>query len=340
MKRLGYARFVAQGGDWGSPITNEMGKAAPPELLGIHVNLPGVVPPEIIKALQAGDPAPRILPPMKSTPSISSSCSLPCARYADHGTRPQTCPGWQIRPLVLRWLLDMATAMPAGGGDHSAVAGTYGQWPLAATSHATDVPRQHHALLADQYRDSSARLYWENNDQLYLPARLRPAANHRLPRESFSARGAGGARLSQSYLLPPGDKGVTSPHGSTATVLENSGGLQAAAQIGLKDWGARIAAADLKRSTLRSLDGAKAKSGLVRSRVTLALTRLHPSLPRITPPPTHHGFQHFGEARWRWRWCRARADQHQGLVRATVRGPAHRPGAGAALEFDVERVGR
>ena len=51
MKRLGYTRFVAQGGDWGSPVSNEMGKLAPPELLGIHVNLPGVVPPEIFKAL-------------------------------------------------------------------------------------------------------------------------------------------------------------------------------------------------------------------------------------------------------------------------------------------------
>src|SRR5271167_1341194 len=61
MKRLGYTKFVAQGGDWGSPVSNEMAKLAPPELLGIHVNLPGVVPPEIVKALQCGDPAPASL---------------------------------------------------------------------------------------------------------------------------------------------------------------------------------------------------------------------------------------------------------------------------------------
>src|SRR5580698_770570 len=58
MKRLGYTRYVAQGGDWGSPVSNEMAKLAPPELLGIHVNLPGVVPPEVVKAIAAGDPAP------------------------------------------------------------------------------------------------------------------------------------------------------------------------------------------------------------------------------------------------------------------------------------------
>src|SRR6202012_3214458 len=62
MKRLGYRKFAAQGGDWGSPITNEMAKLGAPELLGIHVNLPGVVPPEIFKAVASGDPAPAGLP--------------------------------------------------------------------------------------------------------------------------------------------------------------------------------------------------------------------------------------------------------------------------------------
>src|SRR5271170_1475064 len=58
MKRLGYTRFVAQGGDWGSPVSHQMAKLGDPELLGIHVNLPGTIPPDIAKALQCGDPAP------------------------------------------------------------------------------------------------------------------------------------------------------------------------------------------------------------------------------------------------------------------------------------------
>jgi pimeloyl-ACP methyl ester carboxylesterase len=56
MKRLGYTRYVAQGGDWGSLVTEQMGVLAPPELLGIHVNLPSAVPPEILKALGSGSP--------------------------------------------------------------------------------------------------------------------------------------------------------------------------------------------------------------------------------------------------------------------------------------------
>jgi pimeloyl-ACP methyl ester carboxylesterase len=63
MKRLGYTKFVAQGGDWGSLITELMGVEAPPELLGIHVNMPGAVPAEIDKAAFTGAPMPDGLSP-------------------------------------------------------------------------------------------------------------------------------------------------------------------------------------------------------------------------------------------------------------------------------------
>jgi pimeloyl-ACP methyl ester carboxylesterase len=58
MKRLGYTQFVAQGGDWGAVITEHMAVQAPPELVGIHTNFPGVVPPDIDKAAFSGAPAP------------------------------------------------------------------------------------------------------------------------------------------------------------------------------------------------------------------------------------------------------------------------------------------
>ncbi len=58
MKRLGYTRFVAQGGDWGAVITELMGAQAPPELLGIHTNMPNVIPLDIDKAAFSGAPAP------------------------------------------------------------------------------------------------------------------------------------------------------------------------------------------------------------------------------------------------------------------------------------------
>jgi pimeloyl-ACP methyl ester carboxylesterase len=58
MKRLGYTRFVAQGGDWGAIITEVMGAQAPAELLGIHTNMPNVIPLDIDKAASSGAPAP------------------------------------------------------------------------------------------------------------------------------------------------------------------------------------------------------------------------------------------------------------------------------------------
>jgi pimeloyl-ACP methyl ester carboxylesterase len=63
MKRLGYTKFAAQGGDWGAIITEQMGVQAPPELLGIHTNMPGIFADDIDKAAQSGAPAPAGLSP-------------------------------------------------------------------------------------------------------------------------------------------------------------------------------------------------------------------------------------------------------------------------------------
>ena len=61
MKRLGYTKFAAQGGDWGAVVTEQMGVQAPPELLGIHTNMPGIFPDDIDKAAFSGAPAPSSL---------------------------------------------------------------------------------------------------------------------------------------------------------------------------------------------------------------------------------------------------------------------------------------
>ncbi len=70
MKRLGYNRYVSQGGDWGAVVSDKMAKRAFPGLLGIHVNMPATVPPDVAKALNDGDPAPAGLSAKERAPSI------------------------------------------------------------------------------------------------------------------------------------------------------------------------------------------------------------------------------------------------------------------------------
>src|SRR4051812_48850164 len=67
MRRLGYTRYVAQGGDWGAPISTELARLGPPGLLGIHLNLPATVPPEVSAALLNGAPAPAGLSEQERT---------------------------------------------------------------------------------------------------------------------------------------------------------------------------------------------------------------------------------------------------------------------------------
>jgi pimeloyl-ACP methyl ester carboxylesterase len=93
MKRLGYTRYVAQGGDWGSPVSSAMARQAPAGLLGIHINLPAVVPPEVTAAVAAGAPAPAGLSEQErqAFDTISAAGKRGDRSYAAMmGTRPQT----------------------------------------------------------------------------------------------------------------------------------------------------------------------------------------------------------------------------------------------------------
>jgi pimeloyl-ACP methyl ester carboxylesterase len=191
MKRLGYKQFVAQGGDWGSPVSNEMAKLAPPELLGIHVNLPGVVPPEIVKALQAGDPAPSGLSAdeKRAFDQLKLSFSKRRAYAQIMGTRPQTLSGLADSPAGLAaWLLDHGDgyAQPAAAVT-SAVLGRTINGHSAGDLTRDDVLDNITLYWLTNTAISSAR-YWENKINLYLPANVSiPAAVTVFPGESFQA---------------------------------------------------------------------------------------------------------------------------------------------------------
>jgi len=109
MKRLGYTQFVAQGGDWGAIITDEMAAPAPPELLGIHSNMPGAVPQDIDKAAASGAPTPSGLSAdeARAYERLKSVYTRGAGYAFQMGLRPQTLYGIADSPVGLAaYLLD------------------------------------------------------------------------------------------------------------------------------------------------------------------------------------------------------------------------------------------
>ena len=92
MKRLEYTRYVAQGGDWGAPISGAMAHQAPAGLVGIHLNYPASVPPEIDRAIRNGDPAPAGLSAAQNAAfeALKNFSTKGAGYRAIMGTRPQT----------------------------------------------------------------------------------------------------------------------------------------------------------------------------------------------------------------------------------------------------------
>jgi pimeloyl-ACP methyl ester carboxylesterase len=114
MKRLGYDRFVAQGGDWGAIIVDQMGVLAPPELLGIHTNLAGAVPPQIMgilasNVLGAGYPRPSGLSDEENRTydKLNFFFTTGVGYGVEMANRPQTLYGLADSPIALAsWMID------------------------------------------------------------------------------------------------------------------------------------------------------------------------------------------------------------------------------------------
>jgi pimeloyl-ACP methyl ester carboxylesterase len=192
MKRLGYTQFVAQGGDWGSPISNLMARQGHPELLGIHVNLPGTVPLDIAKALQDGDPPPSGLSADEQRAYRQLSVSFAKKRaYAQiMGTRPQTLYGLADSPVGLAaWLLDHGDGygQPAAAMTSAVLGRTINGHPAGDLTRE-DVVDNITLYWVTNTGISAGRLYWENKFNLYNAADVSiPAAVSAFPGESYQA---------------------------------------------------------------------------------------------------------------------------------------------------------
>jgi pimeloyl-ACP methyl ester carboxylesterase len=109
MGRLGYTRYVAQGGDWGNAVTEQMALLQPPGLLGIHTNMPATIPDEIQAALSAGEPAPADLSSEEryAWDQLDFFYKHGLAYAQEMGNRPQTLYALEDSPVGLAaWMLD------------------------------------------------------------------------------------------------------------------------------------------------------------------------------------------------------------------------------------------
>ena len=183
MKRLGYTRFVAQGGDWGALITDLMGVHAAPELIAIHTNMPATVPPDIDKAAQAGAPPPSGLS-AEERPAydrLSFFYTKGLAYALEMGNRPQTLYGIEDSPIGLAsWILDhdersyLMMARVFDGGSEGLT--------------RDDILDNITLYWLTNTGVSSARLYWENKHAFFAPKNVSiPVAVSAFPDDLYYA---------------------------------------------------------------------------------------------------------------------------------------------------------
>ena len=183
MQRLGYARYVAQGGDWGNAITEQMALQAPPQLVGIHTNMPATVPADIAKALQPGGSPPSGLSSdeMRAYEQLDYFYKQGLGYAIEMANRPQTLYGITDSPAGLAaWILDhdaRSEELIARVFD----GGTEGLTRDDVLDNITLYWMTNTAI-------SSARLYWENKLIFFEPKHVTvPVAVSVFPDEIYAA---------------------------------------------------------------------------------------------------------------------------------------------------------
>jgi pimeloyl-ACP methyl ester carboxylesterase len=192
MKRLGYTKFVSQGGDLGAGVCTAMARQTPPELLGIHTNFPGTVPPDVAKMLASGDPPPSGLTADEKRAYAQLQLLFTKRRaYAQMmATRPQTLDGLADSPVGLAaWLFDHGDGygQPAAAITSAVLGRTVDGHPAGDITR-DDVLDDFTLYWLTNTAVSSARFYWESHINLYNAADVSiPAAVSVFPGENYQA---------------------------------------------------------------------------------------------------------------------------------------------------------
>jgi pimeloyl-ACP methyl ester carboxylesterase len=183
MKRLGYTRFVAQGGDWGNAVTEQMALQTPPELIGIHTNMPATVPADVAAALHAGGAAPAGLSADErhAYEQLDDFYKHGLGYAIEMANRPQTLHAIADSPVGLAaWMIDHDIR------SYLLIASVFDGQSAGLTR--DDILDNVTLYWVTNTAVSSARLYWENKLAFFAPKNVTiPVAVSVFPDEIYAA---------------------------------------------------------------------------------------------------------------------------------------------------------